>query len=303
MRLCYALRRGVYFPSDLDLFGTMPPREHRAEYLKIVKSLGFEAVEVPATGHEGQSELTARAFRDELANAGLVAGCVRGGGPVAHPTAGAETRARLTHAIRFASWIGASVVNVTFVTPATQPDGPGAERRGEQVSQGASRYANEADFESTANHVRRLGQMAADLGLDLAIEVHQGSIADNSYATNHLLDLIDLSNVGSNPDLGNILWQFETPEESAEAAIVALAGRAKYWHCKNLKRVHIPDLRRSFFLRVPLPDGDIDYRFAIAAMQAARYKGYLAVEGAQTGDQLTQDGQSAAYVRKLLGGQ
>jgi sugar phosphate isomerase/epimerase len=82
--------------------------------------------------------------------------------------------------------------------------------------------------------------------------------------------------------------------------VVALAPRAVYWHCKNLRRVHVPELRRSFFLRVPLPDGEIDYRFALSTMLAAGYQGYLAVEGAREGDQLTLDGRSVEYVRGLL---
>jgi sugar phosphate isomerase/epimerase len=148
--------------------------------------------------------------------------------------------------------------------------------------------------------LRAAGKLAHDLGVKIAIEVHQGSIADNSTATLHLLDLVDSDSVGANPDLGNIYWHYESPEETVEAAIVALAPRAVYWHCKNLRRVHIPELRRSFFQRVPLPDGDLDYRFAIAAMVDAGYDGYLAVEGAREGDALSQDRRGAEYVRQLL---
>ena len=64
--------------------------------------------------------------------------------------------------------------------------------------------------------------------------------------------------------------------------------------------MHIPELRRAFFLRVPLRDGEIDYRFAVAAMLDAGYQGYLAVEGAREGDQLTLDGRSVEYVCRLL---
>jgi sugar phosphate isomerase/epimerase len=176
----------------------------------------------------------------------------------------------------------------------------GHDRRGEPVSQGGSRAAGAAEFERTADQLRNFGTLAADLGVDLSIEVHQGSIADNSVATLHLLDLIDLDNVGANPDLGNIYWHYEYPDETSEAAIVALAPRSKYWHCKNLLRIHIPELHRALYQRVPLPDGDIDYRFAIAAMVDAGYRGYLAVEGAREGDQLSADGRSAAYVRDIL---
>jgi sugar phosphate isomerase/epimerase len=65
-------------------------------------------------------------------------------------------------------------------------------------------------------------------------------------------------------------------------------------------RMNIPQLRYSVMQRVPLPDGDIDYRFAISAMRAAGYQGYLAVEGVALGDQLTADGKSLAYVRAIL---
>jgi sugar phosphate isomerase/epimerase len=301
MKLCYALRRGVFYPSQRDAFGEMPPREHRAPYLKLVRSYGFEGLEIPAATAMSADEAGARDLGSELRDAGLPAVCIRAGGPIAHPTAGQAARDRLEQGIRFASWIGAGVVNATLVTPPSHPGGPGSDRRGELVSQGGSRAASGADFERTAEQLRRFGRMAADLGVEIAIEVHQGSIADNSAATLHLLDLVGLDNVGANPDLGNVLWHYEHPEETSEACIVALASRSKYWHCKNLKRLNIPELHHTFFLRVPLPDGDIDYRFAVSAMLAAGYDGYLAVEGANTGDQLSADRRSVDYVRALLG--
>lgn len=300
MKLCYALRRGVYYPSTQDLFGTMPPKEHRAGYLKAVKAIGFDGVEIPAASQQEVDAGAAKEFGKELADAGLPALCVRAGGPIAHHTAGAEARDRLERAIKVAAALGATVVNTTFVTPATNPGGLGSDRRGEVISQGGSRLASEADFEATAKQLRHFGKLAADHGLDISIEVHQGSIADNSTTTLHLLDLVGLDNVGANPDLGNIYWHYEYPEETCENAIVALAPRSKYWHCKSLRRLHIPELNKSWFIRVPLDDGDIDYRFAISAMVDAGYQGYLAVEGAQMGDQLTIDARSATYVRGLL---
>ncbi|MGE3269547.1 MAG: sugar phosphate isomerase/epimerase family protein [Chloroflexota bacterium] len=300
MKLCYALRRGVFYPSTQDLFGTMPPKEHRPGYLKLVKSYGFDGVEIAAASQAELDSGAARDFGQELKDAGLPALCVRAGGPIAHHAAGLEARARLERAITLAAALGATVVNTTFVTPATDPGGLGSDRRGERISQGSSRMASEADFEATAKHLRHFGQMAADHGLDISIEVHQGSIADNSSTTLHLLDMVGMDNVGANPDLGNIYWHYETPEESCEKAIVALAPRSTYWHCKNLRRLHIPELDKSWFIRVPLDDGDIDYRFAISAMVDAGYSGYLAVEGAQVGDQLTLDRRSADYVRSVL---
>ena len=298
MKLCYALRRGVFYPSQRDEFGEMPPRSERRGYLPLVKSMGFSAVEVGVD--EEADERSARDLASELHDYGLDVGCVRAGGALHHALSGARARQKMERAIRYAGWTGASIINTALVTPPTHPSGPGAGRQGEQVSQGASRTASEQDFVSMAEHLRTAGRMAADVGARISIEVHQGSIADNSTATLHLLDLVGLDSVGANPDLGNIYWHYEHPDETSEAAIDALAPRAVYWHCKNLRRIHIPDLHRSFFERVPLPDGDIDYRFAISAMQAAGYAGYFAVEGAQKGDQLSQDRRSAGYACLIL---
>jgi len=300
MQLCYALRRGVFYPSTQDLFGTMPPKEHRANYLKTVKSYGFDGIEIPAASTEEIDSGQAKDFGQELRDAGLPAMCVRAGGPIAHPKAGPAARERLERSINVAHALGARVVNTTFVTPASFPGGPGSDHRGERVSQGGSRAASGYDFEKTAEHLRNAGKIAADHGIDIAIEVHQGSIADNSWSTIYLLDMVGLDNVGANPDLGNIFWHYDEPEETPEQAILALAPRSKYWHCKNLRRLYIEELEKSWFIRVPLDDGDIDYRFAISAMVDAGYQGVLAVEGANLGDQLTLDARSANYVRGLL---
>lgn len=300
MKFCYALRRGVFYPSTQNLFGTMPPKEHRPRYLKMVKSYGFDTVEIPANSQQEIDDGVAMDFGKELADAGLPAGCVRAGGPIAHHREGASARERLNRAIKVAKALGASVVNTTFVTPAYDPNGVGAERRGQPISQGSSRLASEYDFEITARHLRAAGEFAADNGIDISVEVHQGSIADNSKSTIHLLDLVGLDNVGANPDLGNIYWHYDHPEETNEDAILALAPRSKYWHCKNLRRVYIPELSLSRFIRVRLDEGDIDYRFAISAMVDAGYQGYLAVEGVDSGDQLTHDARSVAYVKQIL---
>jgi sugar phosphate isomerase/epimerase len=302
VKLCYALRRGVFYPSARDEFGEMPPKTERSRYLPLVQQMGFAAVELPLD--ETADEHAAGDLARELADYGLEVGCVRAGGALAHPMAGERARRRLDCAIQYAGWTGASVVNTAMVSPATHPDGPGSGRQGEQVSQGSSRTASEEDFLRTAEHLQKAGRLADDVGVKIAIEVHQGSIADNSTATLHLLDLIRLggvNNVGANPDLGNIYWHYEYPDETAEAAIVALAPRAVYWHCKNLRRLHVPEHRRSYFQRVPLPDGDLDYRFAVAAMLDASYDGYLAIEGAREGDQLSQDRRGAEYAMALLG--
>ena len=300
MKIAYAFRRSVYYPYRGNPRG-LPEREVRARLFARVREIGFDGVElgVDMVGGTDASEGQATELRRELEGYGTPCVAVRGGGGVAQPSAAAHNRRMLEKTVEVAGWLGAGTVNTTVTTPPRNPDMVGA-FVGEPVSQGSSRMASSDDFERTAAVMREVGHQAGSLGIAVTIEVHQHSIADNSWSALHLLDLIDSPHVFANPDLGNIYWCYDVPEESTEDAIVALAPRSRYWHCKNLRRVHIPENEHSIFIRVPLPDGEIDYRFAISAMHAAGFDGYLAVEGATGGDQLTADRRSFDYVKGIL---
>jgi sugar phosphate isomerase/epimerase len=50
---------------------------------------------------------------------------------------------------------------------------------------------------------------------------------------------------------------------------------------------------------VQLHQGDIDYRFALAAMLDAGFDGTFALEGVRVGDQYERDGASLAYIRQV----
>ena len=80
---------------------------------------------------------------------------------------------------------------------------------------------------------------------------------------------------------------------------MALAPISKYWHCKNMYRVHHPENHRAVYVRTNLPVGEIDYRFAISAMANAGYSGYMAIEGVQAGDQFLHDGMSIDYAKTI----
>ena len=294
MKIAYAFRRCASYPYNGP--GLPTDASDRRQFLAKVKEIGFDGIELPAMNLADAAVDTLRA---ELEDAGVPCVAIRGGGGAAHPRVAAANKKRMEDAVRFAAKIGARVVNSTVTTPPRDPGGKGT-YRGESVSQGSSRYASTTDYEHTANAVTDVANIAADLGVEISIEVHQNSIADNSWSALHLLELIDASNVGINPDLGNIYWTYDIPEESCEEAIVALAPHVNYWHCKSLCRVHIPDLEKAIYVQVPLPDGEIDYRFAIAALLDVGYEGYLAIEGVRDGDAFHQDGRSVAYVKSLL---
>lgn len=294
MKIAYAFRRCASYPYNGP--GLPTDASDRRQFLAKVKEIGFDGIELPAMNLADAAIDTLRA---ELEDAGVPCVAIRGGGGAAHPRVAAANKKRMEDAVHFATKVGASVVNSTVTTPPREPGKKGT-YRGESVSQGSSRYASEADYERTASAVTDVANIAADLGVEISIEVHQNSIVDNSWSALHLLGLIDAPNVGINPDLGNIYWTYDIPEESCEDAIVALAPHVNYWHCKSLYRVHIPDLETAIYVQAPLPDGEIDYRFAIAALLDADYDGYLAIEGVRYGDGFHQDGRSVAYVKSVL---
>ncbi len=302
MKLCYAFRRGTFYPFIAGAAWNIPEdAKTRTEYLGKVNDIGFDGIELgfEAFGGFEATKARAQAFQATLKDAGAPCVAIRAGGALCQPSVAAENRRRLEKAIEIAGWIGVGVVNTALGSPprdATQDTGPS----GERASHGSSAQASADDFARTAAALRQTGELAADAGAIITIEVHQHSIADNSWSTLHLLELTDSPHVFANPDLGNVLWTYEEPEESSEECIVALAPHSKYWHCKSLQRLHIPELNHSYFIRTPLPDGDIDYRFALSAMRAADYDGYFALEGANTGDQLRKDERSVEYVRGIL---
>ena len=107
-----------------------------------------------------------------------------------------------------------------------------------------------------------------------------------------------------NPDLGNILWAQAIPRETSEDAIERLAPYATYVHMKNIRRVFVPGLDRSAFVRTSLLErGDIDWRWAISELRAAGYDGYLTFEGdySEGWDFQQAMQQNANYVQGLLG--
>ncbi len=299
MKVAYAFRRGVLYPHQDAGIGS---KEHRSGFLKKAKEIGFDGIELGPSVLDQPDVATLRA---ELEDAGVPCVAIRGGGGFISPRNATRAGKQWEQIINFAAQIGAGVVNSTIGgSPAPDPRGIGT-YRGERISQGSSRTAREEDYERTARGLSEAAKVAADQGVEISIEIHQNTIVDNSWTALHLLELIDQPNVGINPDLGNIYWTYDIPEESCEDAIAALAPHCNYWHCKNLYRVHIPDLEKSILLQAPIPDGDIDYRFAISAMLDAGYSGYLAIEGMRLGDQFHGDEKSVAYVKSVaaeLGG-
>jgi sugar phosphate isomerase/epimerase len=302
MKICYAFRANRIYPFEgLGPGNELPDGESRDAFLAKVRTLGVDGLElgISSFGGAAVTEASAKELARRLADNGTPVLCIRGGGGFDNPRSASGARRAWEANIQLAAWTGANLVNSTVCSGQRDKRLPGY-LTGEPKPQGSSRHALQSDFEANARELQNLADLAADQGVTISIEVHQHSIVDNSWSALLLHELVGRKNLGINPDLGNIYWTYDQPEETCEAAIKALAPVATYWHCKNLYRVHLPHDERSVFLRAPLPDGEIDYRFAIAAMQAAGYQGCLAIEGSNTGDQFGRDAKSVAFARGIL---
>jgi sugar phosphate isomerase/epimerase len=300
MKFTYAYRRSQFYPQRGEGL-RVPSGDLRRKYFAKVKSLGFEGIELGLDGLSGDAasdDALAELLRD-LEEEGLPCVALRGGGSLVAPKAGLENEAQLPAAVEMATKLHAGIVNLALASPPADPQAPGG-GYGETVSQGSSRQARADDYERTAKVLASLADQALAVGVQLSIELHQRSIVDNSWSLLRLIDLIDRPNVGVNADAANTYWAYEEAEESFEDAITALAPRSNYWHCKNLTRTHIPEFHRAIYTRVPIPDGDLDYRFAVSAMVEAGYDGFVAIEGMRVGDQLSSDTRSLERLKSLF---
>lgn len=304
MRFCYAPRRHTLYPESRDPWNLVPDA-YTASFLRRVRDMGFDALEVGIEVLEatGGAERQVKAFGRRLRDAGVPIGCVRSGGTLTDARHGPRNRQRQARALQFAAWVGAEVVNSALSAPPRRPGHPPGSLPGSQhgwpLAQDASRDAMLVEYEALAKACQAASDRATDLGVRIAVEVHQNSLVDNSWSAQLFHGLVDRKSFGINPDLGNVFWTYDVPEESPEDCIRKLAPLSVYWHCKNLLRVYHPEMQRSVFLRVPLPDGEIDYRFAVAAMREVGYQGYMTIEGASAGDQFHADQRSLAYARAL----
>ena len=313
MQIAYAFRRSSFYPfqppeASWDAAHNaggqawlLPNGHVRSRFLTKVKDIGFDGIELGVDSFGGMDaiESQAKELQQELSSYDLPCVAVRAGGGLCQPSEASHNRKRLEKAIEVAGWIGAGIVNSNLGSMSRNRKLDSMDI-GIPVQHGSSQLATEQDFVQTSEILHEVGEMGKNLNVTITVEVHQHSIADNSWSTLKLLEMTNSSNVFVNPDLANILWHYDEPEETTEDAIVSLAPVSRYWHCKNLQRAHIPENERAVFIRVPLPDGEVDYRFAISAMLESSYDGYLAIEGAVAGDQLYADQRSLEYVRSIL---
>jgi sugar phosphate isomerase/epimerase len=284
-------------------WGGIPPPEARRNLFAWLRRRGFDGVEVGSWWLDVCTvpPVEVARVRDEMADHDLeMAGFNLLRKNVVHPSIADENRRHIRHAVEVAKAAKVEFVSISFSLAASAVGLPDDRVRGTRDSPGASKDATEEDFGRTAEFLSEIAREAATANVEIAVELHHCSLADNSRSLLHLLELTGEPNVSANPDLGNVHWGYAVPEEPWHEAIERLAGRVKVWHVKNVKRTHIPEIDRSFFSQAALDDGDIDYRWALGRLMAAGFDGYVGIEGAGPGDILAVAARGKAYLDELV---
>lgn len=189
-----------------------------------IRQTGIDHLELALRGHnlgglvipesvvitEKADDQTAQSFCDHLAQHGVkISGCNVGGADI-RTREGLELTERR---IRFAArWFGVLVC----VTGAGQP-------------------ADESEYLTVIEHLRRLGDTAGENGITLALETHKGP-TQNAEAMLALMAAVDHPQVRLNFDTGNIAYynQGADPRDELE--------RVKHF----VRNVHLKDNRGGF---------------------------------------------------------
>ena len=184
MKIAYAFRRSTYYPFEAGAAWALPDERALPDYLGKVRDIGFDGIELGLDSFGGidAKKSDVKELKQRLDDEGTPCVAIRAGGALCYPQTAEHNRKRLEKSVEIASLLGAEVVNTALSGPPPNREldtGPS----GAPQSHGSSQMASEEDFVRTARTLHEVGAMAGDNGIDITVEVHQHSIADNSWST------------------------------------------------------------------------------------------------------------------------
>jgi sugar phosphate isomerase/epimerase len=143
-----------------------------------------------------------------------------------------------------------------------------------------------------------LGAHAADLGIVLSLELYEDTLLGTADSAVRLITDIDRSNVGLNPDIGNLVRLHRRVEDWREIAAKTLPY-ANYWQVKNYARDEDPSTGAVSCVPSYLEIGFIDYREAVRMALSSGFQGVICTEH-YGGDGLSVSAANREYLRRIL---
>ncbi len=166
------------------------------------------------------------------------------------------------------------------------------------LAPGAEDPDDPAVWAQAVERFTRIGEHAAGAGVQISLEMYEGTYLGTSESSVRLVQDIGLDNVGLCPDIGNIV-RLHRPVEDWRTMLERMLPYTNYWQVKNYLRDHDPATGAYFSAPAPLETGFIDYRAAIGMAVDAGFAGPFCVEH-YGGDGLSVTATNREYVRRIL---
>lgn len=144
--------------------------------------------------------------------------------------------------------------------------------------------------------LRELGRHAAEVGILLSLEMYEDTYLGTADSSVRLVQDIGLSNVGLNPDLGNLI-RLHRPVEDWRELVAKTLPYSNYWHMKNYYRDEDPARGSYVTMPAPMESGLINYREAFKIALSAGFQGILCTEH-YGGDGLSVAAANQEYLRR-----
>ena len=273
------------------------PHEWAAE-LGELRTAGFEAIDLVDSWLTpgAMSESALRELRAVIDDSGLeLAGVSVIRRSVTDPVVGEANLEFTLRSVEAAASLGAPIVGIGFHNPLTaqQKEWPFWTVPGYQDAR------DEATWEIAAKRVGLVAERAAALGLEITLELHEGTLLDSPAGAIRIIEQSGASNVGINPDLGNLVRIPARLPAGWLQLVKESLPYMNYWHVKNYLRIEAPEVGVALSYPTDLEFGMIDYRAALRLALAHGYGGPLCIEHYE-GDALWAIEKGRRYLEEVM---
>ena len=259
-----------------------PPADERLRMYACVADAGFDGIEWSPRwcDYDGLGDTKIGCWADEVIGSGLNVSAINLNRVILTRTdQAAENMRRIDGAIRAAGPLRCDNVNLSLSMP-TPPDSRRDRLKGSDVSCDES--------ERTIESLHQLADVAQEHGVTLTLELHDDGLLDTAQLCIETLSRLARTNVGVNPDLGNLIRN-EPFHGNWRAALNLLAPKMTLWHLKNYRSGR----------PTAIWDGDIDYRGAITTVRDVGFDGWCSIESYFGDDVMRLQRESLAWIQSL----